>query len=143
MIGAALLVLLLGPSVVVSFVPLPWINFVPPAFQIAPRHFGDGDRIRTTVVCRAAEDSNSLEVFVNTQLDDDKVTSLFAWVSLAFRGDPEYNNLMLAIAAIFGNLPPTSVPVQMAQKARNMLPPEEELVGDKFSIEEREYNSLG
>lgn len=97
----------------------------------------------TFVGCNGSNDSNDLEVLVSTQLDDEKVTSLFAWVSLAFRGDPGYNNLMLAIAAIFGNLPPTSVPVQMAEKARELLPPEEELVGDSFSIEEREYNSLG
>ncbi|KAG7347193.1 hypothetical protein IV203_006262 [Nitzschia inconspicua] len=96
-----------------------------------------------SVGCDGSKDSNDLEVFVNTQLDDEKVASLFAWVSLAFRGIDEYNNLMLAIAAIFGNLPPTSVPVQMAERARKLLPLEEEPVGDKFTIEEREYNSLG
>jgi ABC-type multidrug transport system permease subunit len=84
-----------------------------------------------------------LEVTVNTQLDDEKISSLFAWISLAFRGETEYNNLMLAIVAIFGNLPPSSLPVQMMENARKQLPGEEELVGDKFSIEEREYNSLG
>mmetsp|Transcript_32689 Transcript_32689/g.79278 ORF Transcript_32689/g.79278 Transcript_32689/m.79278 type:complete len:307 (-) Transcript_32689:285-1205(-) len=58
-------------------------------------------------------------------------------------GEPEYNNLMLAIAAIFGNLPLDSVPIQMLEAAMLKLPDEETLVGDPFSIEEREYNSLG
>jgi hypothetical protein len=86
---------------------------------------------------------STVEVSVNADLDDEKVTSLFAWVSRAFAGDPQYNNLMLAIAAIFGNLPPESLPVQMAKEALKSLPPEEEPVGDSFSIQEREYNSLG
>jgi hypothetical protein len=93
--------------------------------------------------CHGSKRSNDLEVTVNTQLDDEKISSLFAWVSLAFRGETEYNNLMLAIVAIFGNLPLSSLPVQMMENARKQLPGEEELVGDKFSIEEREYNSLG
>ncbi|KAL3911236.1 MAG: hypothetical protein SGILL_007360 [Bacillariaceae sp.] len=88
--------------------------------------------------------NNELEVMINAELTDERITSLFAWVSRAFRGDPEYNNLMLAIAAIWGNLPEESLPVKMAEKAReSMLHDEEELVGDEFSIEEREYNSLG
>lgn len=82
-------------------------------------------------------------VLIDSTLDDDKVTSLFAWVSLAFAGRPEYNNLMLAIAAVFGNLPENSLPVQMVKRAMELLPDEEELVGDAFSIQEREDNSLG
>ncbi len=93
--------------------------------------------------CHGSKDSNNVEIVINPQLDDEKIKSLFAWVSLALRGDPEYNNLMLAIAAVFGDLPPDSLPVQMAKKSLELLPAEEELVGDKFSIEEREYNSLG
>jgi uncharacterized membrane protein (UPF0182 family) len=34
-------------------------------------------------------------VQVTAQLDDEKITSLFAWVSRAFAGDERYGNLML------------------------------------------------
>lgn len=82
-------------------------------------------------------------VTIETSLDDEKVTSLFAWVSQAFGGDPEYNNLMLAFAAIFGNLPEDSEPVQMLRKAESLLPDEEQPVGDPLPIGDREYYSLG
>lgn len=82
-------------------------------------------------------------VQIDTTIDDEKVTKLFAWVSLAFAGEPEYNNLMMAIAAIFGNLPEDSEPVKMVEKARKLLPPEEKLVGDPLSVEDREHYSLG
>lgn len=76
-------------------------------------------------------------------LDDDKVTALFAWICRAFDGDDRYNNLMLAIAAIFGNLPENSPPVQMVQRALEQLPPEDKLVGQPFGLYERERASLG
>jgi hypothetical protein len=87
--------------------------------------------------------SQQTSILIDSTLNDEKVTSLFAWVSLAFAGQPEYNNLMLAIAAVFGNLPENSMPVQMVKRAMESLPDEEELVGDPFSIQEREDNSLG
>jgi peptidyl-tRNA hydrolase len=95
--------------------------------------------IRHTSLARAAQKTVEIEAI----LDDEKVTSLFAWVSRAFAGDPEYNNLMLAIAAIFGNLPEDSSPVRMVKEARKLVPPEEKTVGDPFPIEERERHSLG
>ena len=102
------------------------------------------------VVVRAPDNKNTalhagreVSVSLDSQLDDERVASLFAWVSRAFAGEPEYNNLMLAIAAIFGNLPENTQPVQMAKEALKLLPPEEKTVGDRFSIEERESNSLG
>ena len=82
-------------------------------------------------------------IVLTAQLDDDKVTSLFAWISRAFSGDYRYNNLMLAFAAIFGDLPPDSIPVQMVVEARKFLPPEEKPVGDSYSIDQRELASLG
>lgn len=101
-------------------------------------------------VVRAPDNKNTalhagreVSVSLDSQLDDERVASLFAWVSRAFAGEPEYNNLMLAIAAIFGNLPENTQPVQMAKEALKLLPPEEKTVGDRFSIEERESNSLG
>ena len=94
-----------------------------------------------TALC--AKNEREVSVYLDSQLDDERVAALFAWVSRAFAGEPEYNNLMLAIAAIFGNLPENSQPVEMAKEALKLLPPEEEPVGDRFSIEERESNSLG
>lgn len=104
-------------------------------------------------------------VEIEAKLDNDKVTSLFAWISRAFAEgddyDPAYNNLMLACAAIFGNLPEDSIPVQMARKARQQFDasgsgdvdadsddakqhdPEEIPRGAPFSRRERESASLG
>jgi hypothetical protein len=115
-----ILFLLLLPVVVVSFV-------------VAP------NSIRNVATVLKSERTVQIEA----KLDDEKVTSLFAWVSLAFAGEPGYNNLMLAIAAIFGNLPDDSQPVRMVKEARQLLPPEEKPVGDPLSIEDREQNSLG
>ena len=82
-------------------------------------------------------------VSIDATLDDEKVTALFAWVSRAFAGDPGYNNLMLAIAAIFGNLAEDSAPVQMVAQALKELPPEELPVGDPINTYDREEASLG
>jgi len=90
-----------------------------------------------------AQNGEQVSVYLDQRLDDERVTSLFAWVSRAFAGEPKYNNLMLAIAAIFGNLPEDSQPVQMAKAALKDLAPEEKTVGDRLSVEERESNSLG
>jgi len=77
-------------------------------------------------------------------LDDEKVRKLFAWISRAFEGDARYNNLMLAIASVFGDLPEDSQPVQMAKEALKSLPEDEEaLTGEPFSLYERESASLG
>ena len=92
------------------------------------------------------ESSRQATVLIETQLDDEKVTKLFAWVSRAFAGEPRYNNLMLALASIFGNLPEDSEPVLMAREALEEMTAkydEETPIGDPISIEEREYNSLG
>lgn len=93
-----------------------------------------------THLCQA-----QVSVRLEPQLDDDKITALFAWISRAYAGDPEYNNLMLAIAAIFGDLPEDSEPVQMAQEALKSLPEdaEERPCGTPHSLDEREMNSLG
>ena len=118
---------------------------VTPPFSILGTHHPQHTTTGIPLAAASKDNNdNELEVMINAELTDERITSLFAWVSRAFRGDPEYNNLMLAIAAIWGNLPEESLPVQMAKKAReSMLHDEEELVGDEFSIEEREYNSLG
>ena len=105
-----------------------------------PRDLLSTEKINTAL---CAKNDREVSVYLDSQLSDERVSTLFAWVSRAFAGEPEYNNLMLAIAAIFGNLPENSQPVEMAQKAMKLLPPEEQAVGDRFSIEERESNSLG
>jgi hypothetical protein len=99
------------------------------------------EKDKTTVLY--AQNEREVSVYLDSQLNDERVATLFAWVSRAFAGEPEYNNLMLAIAAIFGNLPDNSQPVEMAKKALKLLPPEEKTVGDRISIEDRESNSLG
>ena len=87
----------------------------------------------------------SMSVQVEAELTDEKVTALFAWIAQAYAGEYEYNNLMLAFAAIFGNLPEDSEPVQLAQKALKLLPKDAEDIpcGEPFSLDERESNSLG
>jgi hypothetical protein len=80
---------------------------------------------------------------VETMLTEERETALFAWVSRAFAGDDEYNNLVLAIAAIFGNLPNDSPPKILLKKALELLPSEEEAVGAALSLADRESSSLG
>lgn len=137
--------LLYLPTLVASFVKFqPIIHTIggtsisQPSLQPSPSPSSSSSS--SLVVLRNAQQQT---VLIDSRLDDDRVTSLFAWVSLAFAGRPEYNNLMLAIAAVFGNLPETSLPVMMVKTARESLPDEEELVGDALSIQEREDNSLG
>jgi hypothetical protein len=81
-------------------------------------------------------------VQIDTFLEEDKVTSLFAWISRAFEGDTRYGNIMLAVVAIFGNMKSDSAPVQLVQEARRYRPEEEKPVGDSFSLAEREQASF-
>lgn len=83
-------------------------------------------------------------VSVETKLNDERTAALFAWVSRAFAGDPEYNDLYLAIVVIFGNLSKDSEPMKMAERALEQLPKdEEETVGAPISLADREMSSLG
>lgn len=82
-------------------------------------------------------------VQLQAELDDEKVTQLFAWLSRTFAGDRRYDNLMLAFAAIFGNLPQDSVPVIMVETAMASLPPEEFPCGTPYGQFDREQASLG
>jgi hypothetical protein len=43
-------------------------------------------------------------VQVEAQLDDKKTKELFAWIHRAWDGDGRYNDLMTAIAAVFGDI---------------------------------------
>jgi hypothetical protein len=86
----------------------------------------------------------SLTVRLDTTLDDEKIAALFAWISRAFEGDDDrYNNLMLAVAAVFGNLPNNSAPAQLLEQAMQSLPAENVLTGEPFSRYERESASMG
>jgi hypothetical protein len=109
------------------------------AFFVAPQH-----KHSSFSSCRRRLTALSEQtVSVETLLTEERETALFAWVSRAFAGDDEYNNLMLAIAAIFGNLPEDSPPIILRKKAMELLPPEEEAVGAPLSLAERESSSLG
>jgi len=78
-------------------------------------------------------------------LDDEKVADLFAWVSRAFAGDERYNNLVVALVAVFGQVPgEQGVQLQeMLDEAKRRAPSEEALVGAPFSRRDRESASLG
>ena len=88
-----------------------------------------------------------VSVTIDTRLTDERVTELFAWISRAFAGDEQYNNLMMAIAVVFGNLPQDSMAGQMAHQMKRealaKVPDEEQVVGEPFSTDEREIASLG
>jgi hypothetical protein len=86
----------------------------------------------------------SLSIILDPILTDEKVESLFAWVSRAFEGEDEYNNLMLGFAAVFGtNLPANSQPIKMRVRAEKMLKGEEVLTGAPVNKFQREQASLG
>ena len=105
-----------------------------------------------------------IQVILDPNLTDERITALFAWISCAFRGEANYNNLMLGIAAIFDtNLDPDSAPRKMAQNALSRMPglklddkpmagmdledfyvvDDEICVGDAIPLFQREQASLG
>lgn len=101
-----------------------------------------------SVVVKMAKDGEA-SVMLSTDLTEEKVKELFAWVSRAFAGDEEYNNLMLAFAVVFGDLGKDSSDAgRMAHRlkahAMSMLPDDEEAAcGQPFSTDDREIASLG
>jgi len=85
-------------------------------------------------------------VLIDSELTEEKIRSLFAWISRAFAGEPEYNNLILAIVSIFGTITDDKVQAtvdQMIQQALSKCPEEDELCGEPFSTDDREIASLG
>jgi hypothetical protein len=99
-------------------------------------------------MARNNDDEQSTSVRIDARLSDGRVTELFAWLSRAFAGDAEYNNLMLAMAAVFGDLAGRddatgTMVAQLKERALRMAPQEEELVGEAFSTDDREMASLG
>lgn len=89
----------------------------------------------------AEQEEDEVTVQIDASLDDEKVTKLFAWVSRAFAGDGRYNDLMLALAAVFGKLPALE---PMVEEAMELLPEDEDTVcGASYSLGAREEASLG
>lgn len=83
-------------------------------------------------------------VELTTDIDDQKVEKLYGWVSRClFENDPRYNNLMMAFAAVFGNLPSDNPISKLAEDAWKEIPGEEEICGADFSMLERQESSLG
>jgi len=99
----------------------------------------------TTAIFTEPSPRQEVSVLLEPKLTDERITSLFAWISRAFAGDDEYNNLMLAMAAIFGtNLPSNSMLVEMVNQANQMLPKnDKERMGTPIRRFEREEASLG
>jgi hypothetical protein len=73
-------------------------------------------------------------------IDDSKVEALFAWISRAFAGEERYNNLMLAFQAIFYGDPRLE---PLVERAVELMPDENEAVGEAIPLRERERGSLG
>ncbi len=98
---------------------------------------------RTTLFSETPQ--NEISVILDPSLTNERTKSLFAWISRAFRGDEEYNNLMLGIAAVFGtNLPNDSLPSQMIARANKLLPEDpEQTIGEQIPQFQREQSSLG
>merc|ERR1719491_476237 len=140
------LFLLLAPSKISSFALLQSQGSTKSAFHIQQRNHNQLHHNDITTALHSSEnDQPTTSVYIDSTLTDARVRSLFAWVSRAFAGDDEYNNLMLAMAAIFGtNLPPNSSPIQMANQADDLLPSSDETpTGEPFPRSARERSSLG
>jgi len=126
-----LLLAVAAPSAVFSFAPPPIVR--------GPVHAGD----RPIGHVGRARPALSESIRLDTTLSDDRVDLLFAWVSRAFAGDRRYNDLSIALAAIFGDIGEGTPLARMARDALDMLPPEEKAVGAPLGLTEREYASLG
>jgi hypothetical protein len=139
-----LLLMFVIPSLVGSFVspfrPFSWSHNSAFCYPSSTKSVAIAGKTRATALGQ-----QRLTVELDRSLNDEKVRALFAWIARAYAGEYEYNNLMLAIAAIFGNLPPGTDPVKLAERALKLLPDDAEEVpcGEPFSLHEREMNSLG
>mmetsp|Transcript_46782 Transcript_46782/g.69202 ORF Transcript_46782/g.69202 Transcript_46782/m.69202 type:complete len:355 (-) Transcript_46782:320-1384(-) len=129
--------IILAPVVASSFVFVPRS---PRLIPIHPQEWHSASNRASTFLLVQPQGGVQLEA----SLDDEKVKSLFAWISRAIAGESRYDDLMIAMAAIFGNLPEESEPIQMLQNALTKLPVEEdEPIGFPYSVEKRERQSLG
>jgi len=95
----------------------------------------------TTTALSISRDEETVQL--TADMTDESVTKLFAWVSRAFAGDEEYGNIMLALLATYGNLPPGNEIMKLLDDAMAKAPLEETNVGQPFNRYEREDASLG
>lgn len=79
-----------------TFEPKLATNDAPSAFVNANSKNNNGN------LCLSLSSSEDEGIRLNMTLTDKKTRDLFAWVSRAFQGDSQYNNLALALAACFG-----------------------------------------
>lgn len=105
--------------------------FLPPGIHNYHSNSDEGIRISKSQLFSSDPSSSSpqqqekrqQQVILDPTLTDDRITSLFAWISCAFRGESNYDNLMLGIVAVFGvNLDEKSMPKLMARAALTKLP---------------------
>jgi hypothetical protein len=94
---------------------------------------------------RQPDQSRTATVRLNATLTDDAIRGLYAWICQAFDGDERYNNLMYAIAAVFGNLPDDSPIMALLHRATDRMSTTDEQMprGEPFTQYERESASLG
>jgi hypothetical protein len=123
----------------------------------------------STELFASNEGPQEIAVTINTTLTDDKIKNLFAWIKCIIFDDNVdegdvyayyYNNMEIAIAAVFGdNLPTDSLPtklLEMALKKEGLFEQyqqqgtivtdeewEEACVGDVIGRRDREQASLG
>ena len=88
-------------------------------------------------------------VQIDTTLNDLKVAQLFAWISRALAGDPRYNDLTTALAAIFATVPELQPLVDHAMAKlpydndNNNINIDKILTGVPLTLTQREESSLG
>eukprot|EP00622_Pseudochattonella_farcimen_P006181 FR741948.1.p1 GENE.FR741948.1~~FR741948.1.p1 ORF type:complete len:358 (+),score=66.77 FR741948.1:28-1101(+) len=93
---------------------------------------------------RDAIEEESVEIQLKAEIDDTKVLKLFAWVSRAFEGDPLYNDLVIALYAIFGDKSEANPQLKkMVENAMVSLQSENTPVGNPLSLRDRESASMG
>lgn len=128
-----------------TFEPKLATNDAPSAFVNANSKNNNGN------LCSSLSSSEDEGIRLNMTLTDKKTRDLFAWVSRAFQGDSQYNNLALALAACFGtNVKESDDLYKMRENAvlsyNNTVAQKkgrDVLMGQPVSRFERERSSLG
>lgn len=83
------------------------------------------------------------QLLITTDLGDEKVEQLYAWLCRALTGDPRYNDLMTAFLAIFADEDGTSPYTELVREALAGAPAEDTMMGDPLTLRQREEASLG
>jgi len=82
-------------------------------------------------------------VSVTAVLSEQRIKELYCWLARALAGDERYGQLMTGFAAVFGELEEGDQLKQLLEAAVDAAPGEDELVGETYSLQQRERNSLG